>query len=137
MPAITWTMSVKLIEEELTHSVLGCFFEVYTVLGFGFVEKIYLGALQVELRERGHLVQREVPVCVEYKGHVLSKHRIDMIVDQKLVIEVKSTFLLPPQSGRQLYNYLRVSNLSVGLVLHFGPEPKFYRHVCTRTHPGT
>jgi GxxExxY protein len=122
-----------LIEGPLTQSVIGAFFEVYNVLGFGFLEHIYVLAMERELRNRGHRVAREVAVRVMYKGEHLGTQRIDMIVDNKLVVEVKSTYQLHGYSIRQIYNYLRGTDLEVGLILHFGPEPKFYRQILTRT----
>ena len=89
----------KLIEEALTRSVIGGFFEVYNTLGFG------------------------------YKGLELAQQRLDMLVDGKLIVEVKSTFLLHPAHQRQLRSYLQGTRLQVGLLLHFGPEPKFIRVV--------
>jgi GxxExxY protein len=70
----------ELIEERLTHSVIGAFFEVYNALGFGFLEHIYVMALERELIARDHRVAREVSVHVTYKGHVIAVQRIDMIV---------------------------------------------------------
>lgn len=121
-----------LIEGRLTQSVIGAFFEVYNTLGFGFLEHIYVLAMERELRSRGHHVAREVAVSVMYKGEHLGTQRIDMIVDSKLVVEVKSTYQLHGFAIRQIYNYLRGTNLEVGLILHFGPEPKFYRQILTR-----
>jgi GxxExxY protein len=121
----------ELIEERLTHSVIGAFFEVYNALGFGFLEHIYVMALERELIARGHRVAREVSVHVTYKGHVIAVQRIDMIVDEKLVVETKSSVELPKPAQRQLFNYLRATKLEVGLLLHFGLEAHFYRLVCS------
>ncbi|MEO7367056.1 MAG: GxxExxY protein [Gemmatimonadaceae bacterium] len=121
-----------LIEHGLTGSVIGAFFEVYSELGFGFVEQPYVLALASELMERGHSVAREVSVPIYYKGERLCAHRIDLIVDERLILEVKSGQHLPPTATRQLYNYLRATDLEVGLILHFGPEPKFYRQIMTK-----
>jgi len=118
-----------LIEEALTKSVIGAFFEVYNTLGFGFLENVYVMAMQRELRDRGHTVRRQVAVRVVYKGEHLSTQRLDMIVDDRLVLEIKSTYHLHPAAIRQIYNYLRGTDLEVGLLLHFGPEPKFYRQI--------
>lgn len=120
----------KLIEPELTHSVIGAFYEVYNTLGYGFLEHLYIMALERELRARGHGVAREVGVRILYKGDELGVQRLDMIVDQKLVVEVKSTAQLHKDAGRQVYNYLRASNLEVGLLLHFGPRPAFLTQIC-------
>jgi len=121
-----------LIYEELTESVIGAFYEVYNTLGFGFLEHIYMMALERELRARGHEVAREVWVTVFYKGEPLRKQRIDMIVDGKVAIEGKSTYRLREDATLQLQNYLHATHLRVGLFLHFGPKPKFYRLIATR-----
>jgi len=121
----------QLIEEQLTESVIGAFYEVYNALGFGFLEQVYMSALERELRARGHAFGREVWVPVYYKGEELSRQRIDMVVDERLVVEAKSTQDLHKSAPRQVYNYLRATRLQVGLLLHFGPKPAFYRLVHT------
>jgi GxxExxY protein len=121
-----------LIEEALTHSVIGAFFEVYGALGFGFLEHIYALAMEIELRDRGHRVCRELGVSIQYKGIPLANQRLDMVVDERLVVDIKSTRDLPPIAKRQLHNYLRATNLEVGLLLHFGARPQFHRVVSTR-----
>ncbi len=120
----------ELFEERLTHSVIGAFYEVYNNLGFGFLEHLYVIALERELFARGHRVAREVCTRVMYKGEELGTQRLDMVVDEKLVVETKSTYELHKAATRQLYNYLRGTNLEIGLLLHFGPAPKAHRVVC-------
>jgi GxxExxY protein len=117
----------ELIEEDLTRSIIGAFYAVYRTLGFGFLEHVYVMALERELRKRGHRVAREVSVDILYDGEELCTQRIDMIVDEKVVVETKATYELHPAAQRQLYNYLRATRLEVGLVLHFGREPEFHR----------
>ena len=121
---------VKLIEERLTHSAIGAFFEVYNTLGYGFLEHLYVRAMEEELRARGHRVAREVGVRVQYKEITLGIQRLDLVVDDTLVIEAKASSELHKAASRQLYNYLRATNLKVGLLLHFGPRPNFYRIIC-------
>jgi GxxExxY protein len=118
-----------LIEEPLTHSVIGSFYEVYNVLRFGFLENLYALALERELKEKGHTVLREAEVSIDYKGSLLGIQRVDMLVDDRLIVEIKSTAVLPLTAKRQLYSYLKGSGLPVGLLLHFGPEARFYRLV--------
>ena len=118
-------------QETLTRSVIGAFYDVYNCLGFGFLEHLYLLALEQELRTRGHSVTRELGVQVHFKGYPLGMQRLDMVVDSSLVIEAKSTYHLAPDARRQLHNYLRATNLEVGLLLHFGPTPKFFREIAT------
>jgi GxxExxY protein len=119
----------QLVEEPLTRSVIGAFFEVYNTLGFGFLERLYVAALEKELLARGHGVSREVVVPVSYKGKQLGVHRLDLIVDERIVVEVKSTYELHRSASRQLFSYLKATNLEVGLLLHFGPEARYRRVV--------
>ena len=121
----------QLLHEALTESVIGAFFDVYNILDFGFLEHVYSEALERELRSRGHSVGREVGVEVMYKGEEIASQRLDMVVDDCLVVEIKSTMLLPPTAKRQLLGYLRATRIEVGLLLHFGPEPKFHRQILT------
>jgi len=81
----------------------------------------------IELRRRGHKVAREVSVPVFYDGIQIAKYRLDFLVDDLIVLEVKSTALLNPSDQRQLLNCLCATKFEVGLLLHFGPKPKFYR----------
>ena len=117
------------MEEELTRSVIGAFFDVYNTLGCGFLEHVYVMALERELRSWSHRVAREAGVLVMYKGDPLTTQRLDMIVDERLVVETKATAELHKSAPRQVYNYLRATNLEVGLLLHFGPRPAFFRLV--------
>jgi GxxExxY protein len=128
-------MPAKLIHENLSHSVIGAFFEVYHTLGFGFLEHVYVASLTRELRDRGHEIGREVSVPVFYKGEEVAHQRLDMIVDGTLVVETKSGRTLHEGAVRQVANYLRATDLELGLLLHFGPQPKFYRVICTNPAP--
>lgn len=119
-----------LFEDALTRSVIGTFYDVHRELGFGFREYICSLALERALAARGHRVDREVGVTVYFRGEPLAWQTLDMIVDEKLVLETKSTEQLPPSAKLQLFSYLCATNLEVGLLLHFGREPQFYRVIC-------
>ena len=121
---------VGLADEALTRSIIAAFYDVYNNLGYGFLESVYAEALARELRRRGHRVEREVSVKVWFKGQLIARQRVDMLVDDKVIVEIKSGLALPITGSRQLYNYLRATTKEVGLLLHFGPEPKFYREYC-------
>jgi GxxExxY protein len=118
---------IVLLEEELTHSVIGSFFEVHRDLGFGFREYVYSRALERVLVEKGHLVEREVAVRIYFRGKFLTRERIDMVVDKKLVVENKAGERLPPDATDQLFGYLCATTFEVGLVLHYGREPRHHR----------
>jgi GxxExxY protein len=120
----------KLLEDVRTHSIIGAFFDVYNTLGYGFLEHLYATALERELLSRGHNVSRELTVRVMYKGTELGYQRLDMVVDDTVIIETKSTKDINKAASRQLYNYLRATNLEVGLLFHFGPQPQFFRVFC-------
>ena len=122
-------MKKTLLHEELSKSIIGAFFEAYDDLDFGFLEHICVNTLEKELLRRGHVVARELGVPVWVKNEIVGTQRLDVVVDDKIVVEVKSSWALPPSALRQLTSYLRGTNLKVGLLLHFGEEPKFYRCV--------
>jgi GxxExxY protein len=118
---------IVLLEQELTRSIIRGFFDSYNELGFGFNERVYSAALERELVARGHTVAREVSVRVFYKGEVIAWQRLDMLIDDKVVVECKATPLLAPYAKLQLQNYLKATRLNIGLLLHYGPKPAFFR----------
>jgi GxxExxY protein len=126
----------ELLEEALTRSVIGAFFEVHKELGFGFREHLYALALERDLIAKGHRVAREVAVTVSYRGAPLAWQTLDMIVDERLVLEFKASERLHPDAELQLFGYLRATRLEVGLVLHFGRHAKFHRVVCQNAFKG-
>jgi GxxExxY protein len=122
----------KLVDKELTKRVLGGFFAVYNALGFGFLENVYAAALTMELERRGILVQREVPVRVYYLGQPVALYRADMLAERRLLLEVKTTNRLMEVDRKQVLNYLRCTDLTLALLLNFGPTPEFQRLISTR-----
>ncbi|HET9453413.1 MAG TPA: GxxExxY protein [Gemmatimonadaceae bacterium] len=125
---------MALLEEVLTRSIIGGFLGVHNVLGFGLSERIYLLAMEQELKARGHRVIKEVEVPVFYRDVLLQQQRLDMLVDDRVVLELKATPVLHPSARQQLLNYLRLTPYKVGLLLHFGPAPAFERVVHSRKH---
>jgi GxxExxY protein len=119
----------RLAFEELTYAIIGAFYAVYNVLGYGFLESVYRNALVVELRRRGLQVHHEVPVEVFYLGESVGFFRMDIVVEGKVLLEVKSSAALGDSNPRQVFNYLRASKLPVALLLHFGPKPSYKRFV--------
>ena len=124
---------VELIEKELTAAIIAAFYHVYNQLGYGFLEKIYSEAIARTLIRRGHRVQREVRVVIYFEGEPAGLQRVDMIVDDRVIVENKSTYSLSEADHRQLTSYVTASEIQVGLLLHFGPKPEFYRVVSTRS----
>jgi GxxExxY protein len=120
---------------ELTREIIGAFYDVYNALDYGFLEAHYATALERVLKRRGRKVTREYAVQVFFEGEEIGFHRLDMVVDGCVVIEIKSTPALAQIARRQLYNYLRATNLEVGLLLHFGPEPRFQKVFAIKPRP--
>jgi GxxExxY protein len=115
------------VEIDLTGKIIECFLRVYNKLDVGMLESVYRNALVVELSRHGLNARTEVPINVVYHGVEVGFFRMDLLVEEKIAVEVKSTDLLPPIAKRQLLNYLRVSRLDVGLLLHVGPKPTCHR----------
>jgi GxxExxY protein len=118
-----------IIEKELSHAIVGCFFEVYNELGYGFIESLYARALEIAMRGRGLQVDREYPAIVTFRGQQIGFHRIDMLVERRVIIELKSTERLAESARRQLRSYVTALGLDLGILLHFGPVPRFHREL--------
>lgn len=116
-----------IVENELSYMIVGGFFEVYNELGCGFTEPIYSRALQVVLQQKGILVEREVLFTVQFRGVVIGQHRVDMLVERRIVIEIKATERVADVAKRQVRNYLSGLKLELGILLHFGPRAEYYR----------
>ena len=118
------------LEGELTSDISGAMYESHRDLGFGYRELIYSRALEVLLTAMGHRVDREVSVTVYFRGIALATQVMDMIVDDKVLIEIKATEQLHPAGTVQLFSYLCATTLEVGLLLHFGREARAHRVIC-------
>ena len=116
---------------ELTWKINGAFFQVHHDLGFGHLESAYRKAMAVELEYCGIAVAREVPFELFHRGVSVGFYRADLIADSSVIIEVKTGPALDPTAMAQLCNYLKVSGLRVGLILHFGPKAKVKRLIAS------
>jgi GxxExxY protein len=105
--------------DELTEKIIGAAIEVHRVLGPGLLESIYEEALCVELRLRGISVQRQVEVDVDYKGHIIKGQRIDLLVANEVIIELKAVTNLPEVAVAQTLSYLKVTGLKRALLINF------------------
>jgi len=107
------------------------FYKVYNHLGYGFLEKVYKNALQKELLKQGLKCTSQLPIKVYYEDTVVGKYFADLIVDQKIIIELKASKSLNKASEIQLINYLKATNLEVRLLFNFGKKPQFRRKIFT------
>lgn len=116
-------MIERAIAEEITSTIIGAAFTVANTLGHGFLEAIYKNALAEELLAAGLGVAKERSFPVHYRDKQVGHYVADMVVDDRVIIELKAVDQLVPAHRAQLINYLRASNLSVGLLFNFG-RPK-------------
>jgi GxxExxY protein len=104
---------------ELTKSILGCCFEVMRELGPGFLEKVYKNALLVAMRQKGLQVEVERPFEVLFRGKIIGRYKADLVVNQTVIVELKCCEKLISEHQAQLFNYLKVTNLAIGLLINF------------------
>jgi len=121
-----------LVDEALTREVIGGFYKVYNAMGHGFLESVYSRAFCIELLRRGLRVRREVTVTAFYEQYPVGHFRVDLLVEGRLALELKAGRSTVPEDRQQLQNWLRASNLTLGLLFHFGPRPAFYRLISDR-----
>lgn len=114
---------------DVTEVIIECFYEVYKTLGYGFLEKVYENALKIALTERGLKAQLQVPVVVHFRGQEVGHYFADLLINQIVIVEVKSVTQLAKEHEAQLLNYLKATGLEVGLLTNFGPKPEFKRKI--------
>jgi GxxExxY protein len=110
----------RLIHRELTEAIIGAAFEVHNVLGYGFLEKVYQRALQAELIRRGLSAETEQPLAVNYKGINVGEYVADLVVEEKVIVELKVAAELNLHDEAQLINELKAGKIRVGLLINFG-----------------
>ena len=114
---------------DLTEKIIKAFYKVYNTLGFGFLEKVYENALFIELRNMGLFVEKQRRVKVFYEEQEVGDYFADLIVDEKVIIELKAAEGLCEEHEFQLINYLKATEIEVGLLLNFGKKPEFKRKI--------
>ncbi|CAG0944506.1 hypothetical protein ANRL1_01792 [Anaerolineae bacterium] len=112
----------EFLHGEITHQVIGAAFEVWKVLGYGFLEKVYENALVVELKLHGLAVEQQVGIDVYYKGVIIGQYAADLFTENKVIVELKAEKEYNPKHEAQLLNYLKGTGIQVGLLLNFGEK---------------
>lgn len=117
-------MSLELdqVTEDLAFKIIGCAIEVHRVIGPGYLESVYENALAVELARQGLSFERQVAVSVEYKGVDVGAGRIDILVEGRVVLELKSIEQFAPIHQAQVISYLKATGLKLGLLINFNTE---------------
>ncbi len=120
---------MKLENQELTERIIKVFYNVYGKLGYGFLEKIYENAMMIDLEKAGINAVSQSPIKVFYDGNAIGEYFADIIVDGKVIVEIRAAKALAETHEAQLLNYLKATDIEVGLLLNFGPKPGIKRKV--------
>ena len=120
-----------MLHQDLTGEIINAFYEVYNVLGYGFLEKVYEKSMMIELQKRGFECRQQEKIGVYYDNTKVGDYFADIIVSDLVIIELKAAESLNQAHVNQLINYLRATNIEVGLILNFGKNPEFKRKIFT------
>ena len=120
-------MNETLKHKELTEVIIGTFYEVYNELGFGFLESVYENALVIALTEKGLKVEQQIPIPVWFRGQRVGDFVADLLVENTVILELKAVRAIDEAHKAQLLNYLRATEIEIGLLLNFGQSAEFKR----------
>ena len=112
---------------DITEKIIGLFFTVYNNLGYGFNEKVYENSLCIELKKAGLKTYQQAPIKVHYEYQVVGEYIADILVEDKVILELKATSKISSAHHAQLLNYLKATKYEVGLLLNFGPKAEYKR----------
>jgi GxxExxY protein len=115
------------VNDPMTERIIWVFYEVYNELGFGFLESVYREAMRIALQQAGFRVEAEVAVPVSFRGTLVGVFRADIVVDGRIIVELKTAESISKAHEAQVLHYLRASEMEVGLVMNFGPVARFRR----------
>jgi GxxExxY protein len=113
--------------KELTDRIIKIFYKAYNKLGYGFLEKVYENAMVIELEREGIAAVAQSPINVLYDGKIIGEYFADILVENKVIVEIKAGRQLVEENEAQLLNYLKATAMEVGLLLNFGPKPEVRR----------
>jgi GxxExxY protein len=122
---------------DITESIIKAFYTVYHTLGYGFLEKVYRGAMAIELRRLGLDVIQEARITVYYDREVVGEYFADLLVAGAVIVELKAVKRVLPEHEAQLLNYLKATPYEVGLLFNFGPKPEIKRKAFDNTRRGS
>ena len=120
-------MNTDLRHFELTQKIIAVFYEVYNELGHGFLESVYQKSLILALKDVGLIVQSPIEIPVWFRGHQVGDFEGDVLVEKCVLLELKAARTLDSAHKAQLLNYLRATEIEIGLLLNFGVKPEFKR----------
>jgi GxxExxY protein len=115
--------------QDITEKIIKAFYNVYNTLGFGFLEKVYENALMIELKSLGLNCIKQKPISVYFKDNCVGEYFADIIVEDCVILELKAAEGIVEEHEEQLLNYLKATEIEVGLLLNFGKKPQFKRQI--------
>ena len=115
-----------IIYKELSYKIVGCAMEVHTKLGYGFLEKVYENALIIELKNKNINIKKQVPIKVKYKGEIVGDYIADILVEDKIIIEIKTSEVISDAYRAQIINYVKATDIKLGILINFGSEKLEY-----------
>jgi len=115
--------------KELTEKIIEIFYRVYNKLGYGFLEKVYENAMMIEFKKDSVHAVAQSAIKVQYEEEVIGEYYADVMVENNVIVEIKATKSLGMEHEAQLLNYLKATNIEVGLLLNFGPKPEIRRKI--------
>ncbi|MBV6484403.1 MAG: hypothetical protein KFKLKKLM_00907 [Flavobacteriales bacterium] len=121
----------ELLHKDITDKIIKAFYEVYNELGYGFLEKVYENALLIELMAIGLSCEKQKKINVFYDGQLVGEYYADIVVNEIVIIELKAAETLCEEHEFQLINYLKATEIEVGLLLNFRKKPQFKRKIFT------
>lgn len=120
-----------MIHQELSNKIINGFYNVYNVLGFGFLEKVYENAFKYELEQFGYFVEQQKRIKVQYKEIIAGDYYADLLIENAIILELKAAEAICEEHVAQLTNYLKATEIELGFLFNFGKKPEFKRIIFT------
>jgi GxxExxY protein len=121
----------NLLHKDLSDQIIRCFYNAYNTLGFGFLEKVYEKSMLIELGKASLKAEKQCSIKVYYDNQTVGEYFADIVVENKLILELKAAEIIIEEHELQLINYLKATEIEVGLLLNFGKKPEFKRKIFT------
>jgi GxxExxY protein len=117
------------LHKELTSKIIQAFYKVYNALGYGFLEKVYENAMRIELNKMGIFVEQQKNIKVYYESEMIGDYFADLLIEKLVIVELKAAENICEEHEAQLLNYLKATDVEVGLLLNFGKMPEVRRKI--------
>lgn len=120
---------IDLIHKDLVYRIIGCAMQVHKELGYGFLEKVYENALMVSLKKEGIRARQQHPISVHFQCEMVGEYFADILVEDKIILELKTVDSIGNPYFAQVLNYLKATGMQLGLLINFGPQGLQYKRL--------